>query len=139
MAEPILTTGVVRDTWVISAGLRPTDYVEVNAGLRSNFRGQPGKTFSFRPRSPIEPAYRSRKPSACRNAGSDPFKATNSRRLRPTHGDIDRINRTRRRDKQPVALGPAEGEVGDGLRYADLANQFARRVEAMHAIGGTRP
>ena len=61
----------------------------------------------------------------------------------PTAGlvrdEIDRIERRRSADEQAVALGAAEGDVGDHLRDEDLADQRAVGVVAVDALAGARP
>ena len=42
-------------------------------------------------------------------------------------------------DEEPVPLGAAEGDVGDGLRGQDLAEQHARRIVDVDAVAGARP
>src|SRR5689334_14172268 len=56
-------------------------------------------------------------------------------------GDVEAqaVQRTCSGDEQVVALGAAEGEVGDDLRNMQLADQGAVRVEAVHAVVGGSP
>ena len=53
-----------------------------------------------------------------------------SAELRSVGHQHDRIERRRAADEQPVALGPAEGDVGDDLRDQDLADQAFRRARS---------
>src|SRR6516164_10075401 len=47
---------------------------------------------------------------------------------------VDRIERTRATDVEPVSLLAAEAQVGDGFRNVDLAEQFASWRIAAHAV-----
>src|SRR4051794_34102536 len=50
------------------------------------------------------------------------------------HHHPDRVERGRAADIEHVALGAAEGAVGDDLRHLDLADQGAVGMVAMDAV-----
>src|SRR4030095_13279938 len=47
---------------------------------------------------------------------------------------VERVERLAGRHEEPVALDPAEAEVGAALREQDAADELARGVEDRHAI-----
>src|SRR5437016_12698891 len=47
---------------------------------------------------------------------------------------VDRIERCRAADIKSISLHTAEAQVGDSLRYVDLAEQIAVRSVATHAV-----
>src|SRR6185437_5829007 len=55
---------------------------------------------------------------------------------RTLRAGIDRVERARAADVEPVALLAAEAHVGDRLRKVDLAQQLAFRRVAAHAVLG---
>src|SRR5689334_10660965 len=68
-----------------------------------------------------------------------PFAARHSpfallRLHRTLHTRVDRVERGRAADIEPVALLAAEAEIGDRFRNVDLADQLARRRVAANAV-----
>src|SRR6476661_4936217 len=68
-----------------------------------------------------------------------PFAARHSpfallRLHRALHARVDRVQRSRAADIEPVALLAAETEIGDRFRNVDLADQLARRRVAANAV-----
>src|SRR6185295_107022 len=54
--------------------------------------------------------------------------------LRALAVDVDRVDRMARGHEQPVALDPAEADVGGALGQRDEADRLAGRVEHLHAV-----
>ncbi len=50
---------------------------------------------------------------------------------------IDRVDRTRRTDEDPIAFTAAESQVTHDFRNTNLANQRTIRIIAMYPVGGT--
>ena len=54
--------------------------------------------------------------------------------MRSLRLDVDGVERLAGGHEQPVALGPAEAEVGADLRQQDQADARAVRAEDVHAV-----
>src|SRR5262249_50595045 len=63
-----------------------------------------------------------------------PIRYIGLRLQRTLHTGVDRIERCRATDVEPVSLLTAEAQVGDGFGYVDLAEQIAVGSVAAHAI-----
>ena len=59
---------------------------------------------------------------------------TGSRLHRPRRAGVARVERTRSADVQPVPPHAAEGQIGDGLRHMDLADELTIGTVAANAI-----